>query len=120
MGAQGRRSDIVRGSDEVKPTVPEIGIPRQRASEMKRLAEAGEEAIRDEVRRATEEGRAVWRPGAGAMVAGENGRACGRLAQPPNAAQPVWEKIWENPAADPANPLKRLASPRGFEPLLPP
>lgn len=57
VGSQGRRSDIVRASDEVKPTIPEIGIPRQRASEMKKLAEAGDNAIREEVAKATKEGR---------------------------------------------------------------
>ncbi|WP_314230627.1 hypothetical protein [Roseomonas mucosa] len=60
IGAQGRRSDLVRPSDEVKPTLAEIGIPKQRASEMKRLAEVGEPAIRAEVKRADDEGR---RPG---------------------------------------------------------
>lgn len=57
IGAQGRRSDLVRASDEVKPTLSEIGIPKQRASEMKRLAEVGEPAIRAEVKRANDEER---------------------------------------------------------------
>lgn len=43
---------IVRSSDNQKHSLPEIGIPRQRASEMKRLAEVGEPAIRAEVKRA--------------------------------------------------------------------
>jgi hypothetical protein len=46
VGAQGRRSDIVRGADEVTPAISEIGSPRQRAAEMKKLAKAGTAAIR--------------------------------------------------------------------------
>lgn len=45
VGAQGRRTDLVREPDEVKPTLSDLGIPRQRAAEMKQLAELGEEAI---------------------------------------------------------------------------
>ena len=52
--------DHVQGSDKIT-TLPEIGIPRQRASEMKKLAEAGEAAIREEVSRANEERRAPSR-----------------------------------------------------------
>ncbi|MEO3471892.1 hypothetical protein AAFN86_08505 [Roseomonas sp. CAU 1739] len=47
----------VRSSDTRPATLPEIGISRQRASEMKKMAEAGEPAIREEVKRATSEGR---------------------------------------------------------------
>ncbi|WP_198364910.1 hypothetical protein [Roseomonas sp. KE0001] len=43
----------VQTSDTVPSTLPEIGIPSQRASEMKRLAEAGEDRIRAEVDAAT-------------------------------------------------------------------
>ncbi len=49
--------DHVRGSDKVPPTLADIGIPRQRAAEMKKMAEAGEDAIREEVKRANEEQR---------------------------------------------------------------
>lgn len=52
-----RRSTNVRGSDNGPAKLPEIGIPRQRAAEMKKLAEAGEERIRDEVARASDERR---------------------------------------------------------------
>lgn len=45
----------VRNSDNA--TLSDIGIPRQRAAEMKKLAEAGEDAIREEVKRATDECR---------------------------------------------------------------
>jgi hypothetical protein len=41
----------------VPATLPEIGLTRKQAMEAKRLAAAGEPAIRDEVRRATDEGR---------------------------------------------------------------
>lgn len=56
VATQGDRSNV-RGADILTVTLPEIGIPRQRASEMKKLAEAGPERIREEVQRATEEGR---------------------------------------------------------------
>jgi len=61
-GAMAKRnepvSQYVQTSDiPAKATLPEIGIPRQRASEMKRLAEVGEPAIRAEVKRANDEGR---------------------------------------------------------------
>jgi len=46
-----------RAADIGKVKLSEIGIPRQRASEMKRLAEVGEPAIRAEVKRANDEGR---------------------------------------------------------------
>ena len=39
------RREGVQGADTQPATLPEIGIPRQRASEMKKLAEAGEGAI---------------------------------------------------------------------------
>ena len=38
-------------------TLPEIGIAHQRASEVKRLSETGEPAIREEVPQATKDGR---------------------------------------------------------------
>lgn len=47
----------VRSPDIAPPTLSEIGIPRQRAAEMKKLAEAGETRIRDEVARASDERR---------------------------------------------------------------
>jgi hypothetical protein len=47
----------VRASDTSPATLPDLGIPRQRASEMKKLAEAGPERIQHEVQRATAEGR---------------------------------------------------------------
>lgn len=48
----------VRGPDTSSPaTLTEIGIPRQRAAEMKKLAAAGETRIRDEVARASDERR---------------------------------------------------------------
>jgi hypothetical protein len=46
-----------RASGTSPATLPEIGISSQRASDMKRLAEKGEAAIRDEVKQATSEGR---------------------------------------------------------------
>ena len=54
-GAMAKRnepvSQYVQTSDiPTKATLPEIGIPRQRASEMKLLAEVGEPAIRAEVK----------------------------------------------------------------------
>ncbi len=57
MATQERHPGSVRASDTAPATLPEIGIPRQRASEMKKLAEAGEDRIRDEVKQATSEGR---------------------------------------------------------------
>ena len=39
---------IVRGADNRPATAGQIGIPRQRANEMKKLAQAGESAIRAE------------------------------------------------------------------------
>lgn len=47
----------VRASDNQKAALPQLGISRQRASEMKRMAEAGEARIRDEVAEANIEGR---------------------------------------------------------------
>ena len=55
-GHGGDRSKV-RGSDLDPPTLSEIGIPKQRASEMKRLAEVGEPAIRAEVKRANDDDR---------------------------------------------------------------
>lgn len=51
LGAQGRRSDLnlVRDADEV-PTIDSLGIPRQRASEMRQLADIGEVGIREAAR----------------------------------------------------------------------
>lgn len=46
----------VQTSDNPKATLSDLNIPRQRAKEMKDLAAAGTERIRDEVKRATEEG----------------------------------------------------------------
>ncbi len=60
VATQGDRSNV-RAPDISTVTLPEIGIPRQRASEMKKLAEAGEAAIREEVQRANEERRAPSR-----------------------------------------------------------
>jgi hypothetical protein len=53
----GDRKTNVRTSDNDPATLSDIGIPRQRAAEMKKLAEAGEDAIREEVKRANDEGR---------------------------------------------------------------
>lgn len=50
LATQERHPNSVRASDTAPTTLPEIGIPRQRASEMKRLAEVGEPAIRAEVK----------------------------------------------------------------------
>ncbi|MFN6954847.1 MAG: hypothetical protein ACK4PG_08635 [Acetobacteraceae bacterium] len=47
----------VRSADTRPATLTDLGIPRQRAAEMKKLAEAGERRIRDEVNTATREGR---------------------------------------------------------------
>lgn len=47
----------VRDPDTLPATLPEIGIPRQRAAEFRKMAEAGPERIREEVKAATEEGR---------------------------------------------------------------
>lgn len=57
--------DHVHGADKVA-TLSDIGIPRQRASEMKKLAEAGEERIREEVATANKEGR---RPSRAKLIA---------------------------------------------------
>jgi hypothetical protein len=62
-GEVATRGDSLRVGPEVpernigKATLPEIGLTRKQAMEAKRLAAAGEPAIRAEVRRATEEGR---------------------------------------------------------------
>jgi len=53
----GDRMSNARTSDNAPLTLEAIGIPRQRASEMKTLADAGEIAIRVEVDTATKEGR---------------------------------------------------------------
>ncbi len=52
MATQERKSGTVRASDGVRASHAELGIPRQRAAEMKKLADAGEDAIRSEVKRA--------------------------------------------------------------------
>jgi hypothetical protein len=62
IGAQGRRSDLVRSADEVRPAISDLSIPKQRAAEMKRLAALGEEAITQAVAAATEERRGATRP----------------------------------------------------------
>lgn len=55
--AGGDRLSNVRGSDNAPVSLPEIGIPRQRAAEMKQLAAAGPEAIEAEITTAKSEGR---------------------------------------------------------------
>lgn len=47
----------VRDADLAPATLAELGLPKQRAAEMKNLAAAGEGRIRDEVAAATREGR---------------------------------------------------------------
>jgi hypothetical protein len=47
----------VRAADTQQATLPELGIPRQRAAEMKKLAEVGGSRIREKVEAATREGR---------------------------------------------------------------
>jgi hypothetical protein len=51
----------VRTADILPATTSQLGIPRQRAAEMKRLADAGEPAIRAEVAAASAEGRRASR-----------------------------------------------------------
>ena len=53
------RREGARGSGTQPATLSEIGVSSQRAAEMKRLAEVGEPAIREEVQQATSEGRRV-------------------------------------------------------------
>jgi hypothetical protein len=47
----------VRAEDTLPATLPDLGIPRQRAAEMKALARKGETAIRAHVKAATDAGR---------------------------------------------------------------
>jgi hypothetical protein len=64
-GEVARRSpgnpQIVRAADDLPANHVDIGIPRQRAAEMKKLAAMGEPRIRDEVAAATRERRAPSR-----------------------------------------------------------
>lgn len=50
--AGGDRQSNVRAADNGSASLPELGIPRQRAAEMKKLAAAGAARIRQEVRNA--------------------------------------------------------------------
>ena len=56
--AQGRRSDFVRTSDEVNPTLTELGLSRQRVAEWRELRDAGEAVIDEAIQEALDEGRA--------------------------------------------------------------
>src|SRR5512134_1699762 len=56
--AQGRRSDFVRTSDEVNPTLVELGLSRQRVAEWRDLRNAGEAVIDEAIQEALDEGRA--------------------------------------------------------------
>ncbi|WP_291295850.1 hypothetical protein [Elioraea sp.] len=58
---QAGRPVSVRAADTSPATLPDIGIPRQRAAEMKKLAAMGEPRIRAEVAAATRERRAPSR-----------------------------------------------------------
>lgn len=53
----GRPKNVRTPDDFQPPTHEQVGIPRQRAAEMKKLAAAGEPRIRDEIADATREGR---------------------------------------------------------------
>jgi hypothetical protein len=55
-----------RASGLSTPTLSDLGISSQRASEMRRLAEVGEQRIREEVRSATREARRPSRRQGGA------------------------------------------------------
>jgi hypothetical protein len=53
-------TQYVRSADiPPKATLPDLGIPRQRAADMKALARKGEPAIRAQVKAATDAGRTV-------------------------------------------------------------
>lgn len=59
--AGGDRQTNVRNLDNAPATLPDLGIPRQRAAEMKALARKGEAAIRADVKSATDAGRTASR-----------------------------------------------------------
>jgi phage N-6-adenine-methyltransferase len=68
--AQGRRSDFVRTSDEVNPTLAELGLSRQRVDEWRELRDAGENVVEAAIQAALDEGRA---PTSGGIQRAVNG-----------------------------------------------
>lgn len=56
-GGNWKKTQEVQGSDRLKITLREVGIPKQRAAEMKLLSAAGPEAVEAEVAAANAEGR---------------------------------------------------------------
>lgn len=89
-----------RASD-TRVTLEEIGIPRQRASEMKRLAEVGEPAIRAEVKRANDEER---ERNARIVAAREAGETVRKVAEREGVSPRTVHYVQERQTAEIARP----------------
>lgn len=99
----GARNVIVQTSDNEKPSLPELGVSRQRLAEWRELRDAGEEAVESAISGALEEGQTPTRASIQSHVRGTFGTGENEWYTPPlyiEAARQVLGMIDLDPASN--------------------